>query len=175
MLKLAKRIRKVSRNQGGFTLIELLVVVAIIAILAAVLLPKLLGYTNNARVSRAMGDLASMRSVIEAWAANEGQGSYPDGDGAPDESKRISVVLNDKGIRWGADNGGIADPWGQPYVYYVKTDNNNNIIGYAIVSHGPDKTLGGGDDVYVNEHTSPEKGDTNWLNEQGYQEFSQSK
>ncbi|NHM28134.1 prepilin-type N-terminal cleavage/methylation domain-containing protein [Desulfofundulus sp. TPOSR] len=164
MFSLAEKIRKVSRNQGGFTLIELLVVVAIIAILAAVLLPKLLGYTNNARVSRAMGDLASMRSVIEAWAADVsgGQGSYPD-------ESNIATVLNDKGIRWG----GITDPWGQPYVYYIKKE-GNNITGYAIVSYGADKALGGNDDVYVCDHTSPEKGTTDWLAEQGYEEASRS-
>lgn len=162
MLSLAKKIRKFSHNQKGFTLVELLVVVAIIAILAAVLLPKLLGYTNNARESRAQGDLASMRSIVEAYAADEGQGSYPDGN-------NINNVLNDKGIRWGE----ITDPWGQPYVYYTKTE-GSNITGYAIVSYGADKALGGNDDIYVCDHASPEKGTTDWLSEQGYEEASRS-
>ena len=36
----------------GFTLIELIVVIAIIGILAAILVPLLYTYVNNARISR---------------------------------------------------------------------------------------------------------------------------
>lgn len=145
MLKLAERIRKASRSQEGFTLIELLVVVAIIAILAAVLLPKLLGYTNKARVSRAMGDLASMRSVIESYAADEGKGYYP-------ATADIGTVLSDKGIKWGGADG-VKDPWGEPYEY--GTAGTPDQTEYVIISKGPDKQKGTDDDVWASSKSAP--------------------
>lgn len=46
----------------GFTLIELIVVIAIIGILAAVIVPSILGYVQNGRISRMN---ANARSVFE--------------------------------------------------------------------------------------------------------------
>lgn len=140
-----EKLRKISRNRKGFTLVELLVVVAIIGILAAVLLPKLLGYTNNARVSRAMGDLASMRSVIEAYAADEGKGYYP-------ATTDIGTVLSNKGIKWGGADG-VKDPWGEPYEY--GTAGTPDQTEYLIRSKGPDKQSGTEDDVWVSSSSAP--------------------
>ena len=66
------------KNERGFTLIELLVVLAIIAILAAVAIPALMNYTQRARETRVLGELASFKTVVEAWAVDEGKGYYPD-------------------------------------------------------------------------------------------------
>ena len=57
-----------------FYLIELLVVVAIIAILVIVAIPALMNYTQNARESRVLGDLAKQKTVVEAYAATDGKG-----------------------------------------------------------------------------------------------------
>ncbi|WP_051276046.1 prepilin-type N-terminal cleavage/methylation domain-containing protein [Desulfovirgula thermocuniculi] len=153
MFKLAERIRRVSRNHKGFTLVELLVVVAIIGILAAVMLPRLLGYTNQARVSRAMGDIASMRSVVEAWAANEGAGYYP----APDNSAAggVGQVLQARGIKWTGGADGVKDPWGTPYRYGTADVNGVANQAYLIQSAGPDKQFGTADDVWASSSTAP--------------------
>jgi general secretion pathway protein G len=75
------KLKKKAKKGKGFTLVELLVVVAILAILAAALLPKFLGYTDNAREAQTMADLSTMKSVVEIYAADEGAGKYPAVDG----------------------------------------------------------------------------------------------
>jgi general secretion pathway protein G len=59
----------------GFTLIELLIVVAIIAILAGIALPNFLEAQTRAKVSRAMADLRSIATAIEAYRIDQNQ--YP--------------------------------------------------------------------------------------------------
>ncbi len=59
----------------GFTLIELLIVITIIGILAAALLPSILGAPVKARDAARKADMNTMVTAIEAYAA--GGGSYP--------------------------------------------------------------------------------------------------
>lgn len=54
-------------KQRGFTLIELLIVVAIIAVLAAIAVPNFLEAQTRAKVSRALADMKSMETAIEAY------------------------------------------------------------------------------------------------------------
>ena len=51
--------------QQGFTLIELMIVVAIIGILAAVAIPQYQNYVSKSQVSRVMGEVGALRTVVE--------------------------------------------------------------------------------------------------------------
>ena len=57
------------KNQQGFTLIELIIVIAVIAILAAVLLPRFLGFTEDAKFSAAKSEGKNIATAAEAIAA----------------------------------------------------------------------------------------------------------
>ena len=58
--------------QKGFTLIELMIVVAIIGILAAIAIPAYTDYTARAKVTEAVGALASAKTSVSEFFTSQG-------------------------------------------------------------------------------------------------------
>ncbi|MDK2986750.1 MAG: ral secretion pathway protein, partial [Clostridia bacterium] len=146
---------KAVRDQRGFTLIELLVVITIIAVLSAMLVPRLLGYTDKARASRAMADLAAMKNVVEIYCADEGEGRYPGSSNDAGAQGTIANVLQDKGINWTGNNNGIKDPWGTSYRYGTAQDDNGSIDRrFVFESAGPDKNFETEDDIWCTSESA---------------------
>lgn len=61
---------KKSKNNKGFTLVELILCIAIIAILAAVLVPTLTGYIRKSNLSRAKSNVKNAYTSISTYISN---------------------------------------------------------------------------------------------------------
>jgi len=59
-----------SLRQRGFTLIEMLIVIVVIAILAMIVIPRLLGATRKSKEASLKADLKQIRDGIEQFEAN---------------------------------------------------------------------------------------------------------
>jgi len=127
-------------RRAGFTLIELLVVIIILAILAAVVVPRVIGRTEDARIAKATADISTIDSVLDQYKLDTGQ--YPSTDDGL-QALMTNVGNND---RW---NGPYlkslpSDPWGNPYIYRYPGENG---LEYDVYSAGPDKQPGTQDDI----------------------------
>ena len=67
-----------TKNKSGFTLVELMVVAIIVAILAAVAIPLMMGNKNRAMATEAQAGLGSIRTAFQVYKAEKG--TYPAGD-----------------------------------------------------------------------------------------------
>ncbi len=130
------------RNKRGFTLVELLLVLVILGTLAAIVVPKFSGRTEQARVTAAKTQIANFRTALDAFEIDVGY--YPKGrDGLQD----LVNEPRDAGSAWkGPYISEIPlDPWGNPYVYECPGKNSRQ--GFDISSFGPDGRQGGDDDI----------------------------
>ena len=59
-------IKRQSRLRRGFTLIEMLVVILILSILAALIIPRLVSRTSDAKIAAAKSDIATLTSPAPA-------------------------------------------------------------------------------------------------------------
>lgn len=80
----------------GFSLVELIIVVAIIMTLVAMATPSFLQAIENAKMAKAIGDIHTLETDIEAYDV-----TY----------RKLPNTLTDVG------RGDLLDPWGNAYVY----------------------------------------------------------
>lgn len=128
-----------NRKRRGFTLVEILLVVTIIGILAALVIPKMTGRTDEARKKSAFSDVnGGLKSALGMYEVDTGR--YP--GTLNDLIQQPSDVRGWKGPY--LDNM-PADPWGHPYVYVYP--GRKNTSGYDLYSMGPDGQDGTQDDI----------------------------
>jgi general secretion pathway protein G len=133
-----------NRRRRGFTLIELLLVLVILGVLAAIVVPKFSGRTEQARITAAQTQIATFGTALDAFEVDNGH--YPKGkDGLQDLVSAPRDATSWKGPYLGGKGEIPLDPWGNPYVY--ECPGRYNQSSYDIVSAGPDGQLGGDDDI----------------------------
>jgi general secretion pathway protein G len=134
------RRRRGPAGRSAFTLIELLLVLVILAVLAAVVVPKFTGRSDDARIAAAKTDIANMGTALDAFEVDNGR--YP----ATDEGIQALVTQPQNAPKWKQYLQQMkSDPWGHPYQY--RYPGQNNPSGYDLWSWGKDGRDGGGDDI----------------------------
>jgi len=143
------KLRSRGRRTEGFTLIELLLVVVIIGILAAIVVPRLVGRSDEARITAAKGDLSSITKVLGAYEVDNGK--------YPTTAQTLNALLvkpsaapepkNWKGPYLQNVTEIPKDPWGNDYQYLCP--GSKFPTGFDLFSYGPDGQSGTEDDIYL--------------------------
>lgn len=129
-------------SQGAFTLIELLLVLVILGILAAIVVPKFAGRTEQARLTAAQSQISTFGTALDSFEIDTGK--YPTGkSGLNDLVQQPGNVIGWKGPYLKGEV--PLDPWNNPYVY--ECPGKHNPTSYDLMSMGPDGRVGGDDDV----------------------------
>lgn len=140
--------RRRSANNGpralvrrAFTLIELLLVMVILAILAAVVVPKFTGRTEQARTTRAIADIATLKGALSQYEIDNGH--YPS-----ESEGGLRALVEKPGDLATWKHSYIdklpADPWTHDFIYRQPGNGGKD---YDLLSGGPDGHEGGGDDI----------------------------
>ncbi|HXX56650.1 MAG TPA: type II secretion system major pseudopilin GspG [Thermodesulfovibrionales bacterium] len=129
------------RSCRGFTLLEVMIVVVILALLAAVVAPKIIGRIDDAKITDAKVQIRNFETALKFFKMDNG--FYPDTQQGLDalvekpttgdipKKYRDGGYLEQKKIP--------LDPWGNPYVYVSPGLHGD----YDIMSYGADGKEGG--------------------------------
>jgi general secretion pathway protein G len=126
--------RKIHKNwQRGFTLVELLLVLVILALIAGLVLPGIIGKAESAKAKAASSQISRISMSVESF--------YLDTGNTP--SSLEELVNEPSGVAgWNGPyikNSILKDPWGQDYKYSVPGEHGD----FDILSFGADRQQGG--------------------------------
>jgi general secretion pathway protein G len=129
------------RNNRGFTLIEIMVVVVILALLAALVGPRIMGQSDKAKIADTKVQVRNLESALKFYKLDSGV--YPTTEqgllallekptvGKIPKNYRTEGYLESKKVP--------KDPWGNDYVYVSPGDHGD----YDLCSYGADDAKGG--------------------------------
>lgn len=112
MIKLLRNKNKIS----GFTLVEIMLVVIIIAALAAMVVPRFVGKSEQARKSIAQSDIIQLATALKMYELDNGA--------FPTTSQGLKSLLE-------KPQGSAAETWKGPYIEKEPIDPWNHPYNYA--------------------------------------------
>ena len=128
-------------RKRGFTLIELLVVILILAILAALIVPRIVNRQDQAKIGAAKSDIRTLANMVNTFKLDTGR--YP----TTEEGLSVLRTPPSDGDGWKgpySEKEIPNDPWGSAYVYeYPGPDGSD----FLLESYGADKAPGGEGDA----------------------------
>lgn len=147
LLKSKAKLRTVP--DAGLTLVEMIVVLAIIALVAAIIVPNVIGRPDQARVTVAKTDLKTISAALKMYRLDNGD--YPTTEqGLAALSTR--PTSGPAPAAWNPDgylSQAPSDPWGKAYVYKAPGEAG----GFDLATYGKDGKPGGsGLDADITDH-----------------------
>ena len=137
------------RHRGGFPLLEVLIVLAILGVIAAMVIPNLLGRQQEAMIRAARISIEGFEKALELYAVDH-DGLFPEAD----VDTVYELLLTNIDEQTGRERNPYLDehpldPWKRPLQYeYPPTGNHQTFSGKpAIWSLGPDGQDGTEDDI----------------------------
>jgi general secretion pathway protein G len=127
------------RSHRGFTLIEIMVVIVILGLLAAVVVPRIVGRTDEARRTTAEIGIKNIEGALHLFKLDNG--FYPSTEQGL-EALVTQPTIGQIPRNW--REGGYLpkvpkDPWGYEFIYLSPGKNGE----FDVVSYGGDGELGG--------------------------------
>ncbi len=129
------------KGTGGFSLLEIIVVVFILSLLAAIVAPKIMGRTDDARIAEAKVQIRNLETALKLFKIDNG--FYPDTQqGLEALVEKPTTGRVPKNFREGGyleQKKVPLDPWGNPYIYISPGLQGD----YDLLSYGADGKEGG--------------------------------
>ena len=127
---------RLERNLKGFTLVEILLVVVIIGALAAMIIPRLAGRGDQAKIKVAKSDIeANLATALKLYDLDNG--TFPTTEQGLN-ALRSRPSTNPAPQNWNGPyiEREALDPWSRPYVYVSPGDHRSD---YDLSSKGKDE------------------------------------
>src|SRR4051812_6529212 len=132
------KLQRTHLAQRAFTLVEMLLVLVILAVLAAIVIPKMAGRGKQAKVTAASVDIHAYESALDQYETDND--SYP-----PSLDALVSQPSNARNWNGPYVKEIKSDPWGNPYTYTLNPRGGSGA--FEITSAGPDGRPGTEDDI----------------------------